>query len=341
MEDVKRRNISMEDDEPQRGKNLNNVFDEKNYLDVKLSKDEDEKSIIFRILPFDSTLKPFKIIHMHTIKVPKEIAPEGDGWKSYVCLKNTSDIDHDKFGYKCPFCEENKKAYDKKVEADKAHDAETSEKWKAISLANKAQEVAIVRGIQRGKESEGPKFWKFSVRSDKKDPMNMIKELNKTREMESIDIAKEENNGVLPEGFVPENILDLYEGKDLKITIKAVYDKEGRRTKKTSISITDYGKNKPVTTDYDQLDKWIDDPKHWSSVFVPKPYDYTSLLIKGEIPFFDKEQNKWVSKSSKTEEQAKRIQNRNNEEEAFDTKIKQSENKVLDESDNEVEELPF
>lgn len=68
--------------------NFNQVaFDTKNYLNVRLDKGETEKTIKIRLLPFPDTKTPFLHIHMHTLRVPKEIS--ASGWKSYVCLEKT------------------------------------------------------------------------------------------------------------------------------------------------------------------------------------------------------------------------------------------------------------
>jgi len=267
-------------------------FDEKNYLNVKLKEGEDSKTLRIRLLPIEENGTPWKIIYMHTVKVPNEISK--NGWKSYVCLKKTDEIDHNHFGDKCPFCEMNHLAY---VEMTKAISDVERERWKKISLENNAKPVCVCRCIERGKEDEGPKFWKFTVRDDGKDPKNVITELYKSRRDDSIEDAKLENNGTLPEDFVPTNIMDVFEGRDLKVTINRVYDKEGRPTNKTSISIVDYEKSRPLGTE-EQIEKWLTDSKKWSDVFVVKPYDYLDVIVNGEIPFYSKPKGKWVAKST-------------------------------------------
>ena len=345
MDETKRRVLVDEDDE-NTGKGTTRVsnFDTKNYLNVKLADNEDQKELKIRLLPFDSTATtPFKKIYMHTIRVPKEISQ--NEWKSYVCLRRTEDIDHEVLGNKCPFCEKNHDAYEKKVECDNIKDEVNAKRWKDISIANAPKEVCVVRCIERGAESDGPKFWKFNLRSDKDDVMWKIKDLAKSREKESIDIAKDENNGVLPEGFVPDNILDLYEGKDLIVTIKAVYDTNGKRTNKTTISIRDYGNKKPVTTDEALLDKWIDDPKKWSDVFVAKPYEYLAIILDGKMPFFDKEKGIWRPKDEKDNEKEENKKKSNAAAAELDKQIKENLNQTTPQAptkpDNDDEALPF
>lgn len=261
------------------------VFDEKNYLNIRLDGNQTSKELKIRLLPIDSTSQtPFKKIHLHTLKVPKEISQSG--WKSYICLEKTDGIDNEKYGNKCPFCELNREAYKRFTEET---DPNLKERWKKISLDNMPKEGCIVRCIERGAEEDGPKFWKFNTRRDKGDPKGQIMELYKTRLEESRE-----------EGLDDENILDIKTGKDLKVTISlAAEDKDGKS--RTSVKVVDYGKSKPLSTDDAQILAWINDSKKWSDVFAIKPYDYLKIILDGEIPFFDKGLNKWVTNRDKDE----------------------------------------
>ena len=272
-------------------KNKEKVFDEKNYLNIRLSDNQTSKELKFRLLPIDGESNtPFKKIHVHTVKVPKEVSPSG--WKSYICIEKTEGIDRNIYGSKCPFCEMNREAYKKFSEAT---EPTIKERWKKISLDNIPKEACIVRGIERGAEEDGPKFWKFNIRKDKTDPKGQIMELYKTRLEESRE-----------EGLEDENILDINTGKDLKITISLASD-NNQGENRTSVKIVDYGKNKPLSTDVNQMLEWVNDSKKWSDVFTIKPYDYLSVILEGEIPFYDKTSNKWVKKMDKLNEQENQI----------------------------------
>lgn len=359
-----RKNISPEAMEEEENTSQNysqnvNKFDEKNYLNIKLAKGENSKELKIRLLPVDKdSTSPFQEVHMHSVKVSKEISPNSE-WKTYMCIKKTKDIDHERFGDKCPFCELNHEAYvkyeDAMKEAEKIIDPvakkakETeAERWKTVSKSARSNEGCIIRCIERGHEDEGPKFWKFSLRSDELDPKHLIKSLYATRKQESIEEAMEEY-GVdrkedLPENFIPENILDVETGKDLKVTISRVFDKNKNPTDKTSISITDYGKNKPLSPDPEQMDVWINDEKRWNDVFSVKPYEYLSLIIDGEVPFYDRLTGKWVSKIAKKETDKKEQEKA---EETAEEKIKAAEAKMkamAEEAqpiEDSPEDLPF
>lgn len=343
-----KRNISIDamEDEERVVPQANTTFRKENYLNVRLDKGQNEKEIIFRLLPIDAESNtPFKTIYMHNVTVPKEI--NASGFKAYVCLNKTEDIDHERLGHKCPFCEMQHDAYEKKKEAHAAGDKTEEERWQKISLGMAAKPVCVMRGIERGAEADGPKFLKVWVRDDGKDVKSMIKELARTRKQESIDEALLEY-GVktveeLPEDFEPMNIFDLETGKDLKLTIKRVFNKQGEATDKTSITVMDYGKQKPLSRDEDEMNAWIEDEKVWSDVFVAKGYDYCSLILDGEVPFFDKENKKWIPKMKKKEEEAEEKAEKTAE---ADEKIKQAEKKALAseevedyEENNEAEEV--
>ena len=77
-------------------------FDKKNYLNARLAKDENTKTLTIRLLPFSTDeLTPFKKVSMHTIRVNKELAPSG--WKTFVCPTHNKKDGH-AMGDKCPFC---------------------------------------------------------------------------------------------------------------------------------------------------------------------------------------------------------------------------------------------
>ena len=63
-------------------------FNEKNYLQARLANNETSKTLTIRLLPFSPEGgSPFKKVFMHTVKVNKEVAP--NGWKTFVCLRTT------------------------------------------------------------------------------------------------------------------------------------------------------------------------------------------------------------------------------------------------------------
>lgn len=256
-------------------KNKVGNFDVKNYLNVRLEEGEVEKTITIRLLPMDlETGNPFVLVHVHNVKVPKDLVRPGQKpYKDYICLRKTSDINHDVFGHACPFCEINKNAYEESLNTT---DPVVKKEWQDISIANKSREAVIVRCIERGKEDEGVKFWKFKTRSDKTDPYNQIMKLYQMRKESAEKKGK------------TENILDIYNGRDLNITITA----EGT----SAPQIVDDIDRSPLSESEEQMREWIYDDKKWQDVFTCKPYEYLKLVSEMRIPWYDKDNNIWVDK---------------------------------------------
>lgn len=284
------------------------AFDTKNYLNTKLAEGETEKEVTIRLLPMDlNTGNPFVLTHFHTVKVPKDIF--GVEWKSYLCLKKNKDIDHDKFGNDCPFCELNKKAYELSLEET---DPVKKKSLVELSVANKSTESVIVRCIERGHEEDGVKFWKFNLRNDKTDPYNQIIRLYNRK------LQKSRENGK-PD----ENILDIYNGRDLIITFT-----QGNSA--PQIACDD--EIRPLSSDNEQMKAWIYDSKKWQDVFTPKDYDYLTLVSERKYPWWDKDEKKWIDKAvfdakkkgeqTKSEEKVKEA----------DAKLKSDDTKPMDNS---------
>ena len=250
-------------------------FSLKNYLDTSLGEGETEKTITIRLLPMDiNTGNPFVRIHVHNIQVPKELVkPNQRPFRDFICVRKTADIDHERYGYKCPLCEVNNSAYE---EAKKyANDPVMKKSWTDVSCAHKAKEAVILRCIERGKENEGVKFWKFKLRDDKTDPYNQILRLYQKR--------KEEGE----KAGVEINILDIYNGRDLEITIT-----EGTAAPK----VLDCSISTPLSKDEELMKKWIYDPKKWQEVFTCKDYEYLALVDQMKIPYYDKDKGVWVDR---------------------------------------------
>lgn len=280
-------------------------FDEKNYLNVRLRKDENKKELQIRILPISATEQnPFVHVFLHNVEVPKEMVKEGKPFKSYICLnpRNNPDIDHKTFGDKCPFCEMNEKAYKSSLEA------KTPVEKKALvdlSLSNRAKEAIIVRCIERGKEDEGVKFWKFNLRFDESDPYHKILNLHKKRNEESIKATGK-----------PLNILDLMEGRDLTISVT-----RGNTENQTTIDIYDSSFSTPLSSDPKQAQEWINDSKTWQDVFTTKPYDYLQLILEGKIPWRDRESGKWIDKAIVDAQREENLNAAENDIEAAETSL--------------------
>jgi hypothetical protein len=305
-------------------------FDVKNYLNTRLKKGETKKEIKIRLLPNPSEqgYSPFIKVHTHNLsKLPKEISESG--FKNYICLEK-SNIDHDKFGSKCPFCELQREAYKesvkvvedgnkrvaelekelatttdsnrvselrKEIQITKDTAEEKKKALQTLSLSNAPRETVIMRVIERGNEAEGPKFWKVNVSRRGDDAYSLIKNLAERLYKEG------QENGV------EENLYDSFKGRDIILTISG---SDNAKDNKTSISVTQALSQSPISRDEELMSSWIYDEKKWNDVFGVKPYEYLSIISKGEIPWYDRESGKWVSKQvveTKREEDRQEVEN--------------------------------
>ena len=269
----------------QQPKSKKTQFDTKNYLQAKLSEKETSKTLTIRLLPITpDSGTAFQKVHMHTVRVNKEIS--SNGWKSFVCpTKNKKD--GKLMGDKCPFCDISAKARDLK---NNALDEPTKKKYGDIEFLNRAKDMWIVRCIERGHEEDGVKFWMFPDNRQGKGVHDQIMGLAEVRR----ESAKAKGNDY--------SIFDLNNGLDLVIKLNKGSDG------KTAIQILDGGFPCPLTEDYELGEKWINDDKKWYEVYTVKPYDYMSIVAEGGVPVFSKEEKKYIDKleADKIKEEANR-----------------------------------
>lgn len=321
------------------------VFDPKIYLNVKLAEDEDTREVRIRILPASPTTKKISTdIHIHSMKVPTEVAKSG--FKAFTCL-NDQHIDEtmrDSRG--CPFCN----AFDAyKAEAMKLKDADgnisNSIQWKALwkeAYKYQPKTAHIVRVIDRDNESEGVKFWRFNEWDNGKGCYDYLKdiykeynenaakkafrnEFKKSATKEELENYMRDEYGRIKEFY---NVFDLYEGHDIKLTLT-----RGEKTKdRTEIKIMADLEETPLSDNETQIDAWINDVKTWNDAYVVKNYDFMEVILNGGIPVYDKNLGKFVSKEEKEENDIQA------EQEAAEEIRKGAKTAIEDDSD---EDLPF
>ena len=253
-------------------------FNKKNYLQARLSSDENKKSLTIRLLPFSPEGgSPFKKVFIHTVKVNKELSP--GGWRTFVCPTHNEGK-----GDKCPFCEVSAEAKNLR------HNAQTEiekKRFGEIEFMNRAKAAWIVRCIERGHEEDGAKFWLFNDSAKKDGVYDKI-----------MNIYDERKKAAEKKGKT-SNIFDLNEGKDLIINLSR------DTNNKTVIKVVDDEDKTPLSESYEEGMAWINDPKKWDEVYTVKPYEYMKIVVKGGIPVFDKEKNKYVDSAAKAEEDKK------------------------------------
>lgn len=270
---------SMENTQKVSGKK--NDFDAKNYLDTKLADGENERTITVRILPVSSEDGNFRIaVKTHNLKVSRRVA--NSGFKSFLCLDDPQVPNYDP-SVKCPICAKAQYYFDE-AKKYRETDKEKSKKlfMKACSLKNKV--TYIVRVIERGKENEGVKFWRFNENTQGKGIYDSL-----------IALYKQRKNDMAEEGIENYNIFDLDEGRDIVLNLKRTERADGQEG--VAIQINDKSINKPLTNDVDLGNSWINDVKKWYNAYTAKTPEYLSIIAEDKIPYFDKSVGSFVAKT--------------------------------------------
>lgn len=283
-------------DKPQKIAQKKNDFDAKNYLDTKLADGQNERTITVRILPVSNEDGNFRIaVKTHNLKVNRRIAQSG--FKSFLCLDDPQVPNYNP-SIRCPICEKSK-YYFEEAKKCRETDKEKSKKlfMKACSLKNKV--TYIVRVIERGKESEGVKFWRFNENTQGKGIYDSL-----------IALYKQRKNDMAEEGIENYNIFDLDNGRDIVLNLTRTERSDGQEG--VAIQITDKSINKPLTNDIELGNAWINDVKKWYNAYTVKSPEYLSIIADDMIPYFDRAQEKFVPKTEQDFLDAEKRKNETN-----------------------------
>lgn len=225
------------------------TFDLANYFTTYLKDGVDNKMMKIRILPTKGRT-PFEEVYVHSAKL------EGKNRK-FVCPSHTS-------GAPCAFCD----AKELLLATGEKEDADLAKTYNARLMY-------IVKVIDREKESEGPKFWRF--------PKNFKKEGILDKIMATVKM-------------LGNDITDPEKGRDLVLNVVRVKSPRGDSYPTVnSIQATD---STPLTTDEVLKAEWLADTKGWSSVYTVKGYDYLEIVVRGGTPVYDKKLEKFVDKDT-------------------------------------------
>jgi hypothetical protein len=168
----------------------------------------------------------------------------------------------------CPFCEAR--------EILLATGEKTDEE---LAKTYKPRLMYIVKVIDRENEADGPKFWRFPINYKKDGIMDKV--------MATVRM-------------VNEDITNPETGRDLVLNIVRVKNPRGG-TYPAVNSVQAMDKT-PLSSDADLAAKWIANEKTWRDVYSVKDYDYLKIIVNGEVPAWNKKLEKFVAKSSLTEE---------------------------------------
>ena len=254
----------------QRLKNGNVGFDEKHYLNTRLTKSEDKKEIVIRLLPFsENEPTPFKKVHVHSVRVLNDKGEKQ--WKKFLCPVKMN------VGDKCPFCEIANKA--RKMKFDTPDEALKKE-YNDVEYINMAKDYWIVRCIDRAHEEDGVKFWRFPDARNGEGIYDKIYALFEAKRSRGVEI------------------FDIYKGKDLIISVSKTIS-GGKE--KLNYQIQDDETIKPLADTEEQMEKWVCDPMKLEDVYSFRDYDYLSILADGDYPVWNKDMGKWIPKTKSEE----------------------------------------
>ena len=217
------------------------------YFTTALQDGENQGEKSIRILPNqDDPTKWYKVGYFHNVKIGKRYTklydPAQDNEPSplndaYKYLMGTGDSD----------------------------DRKTANTYRS-------RQYFIVRCIERGKEHEGVKFWRFPAVQDGSGVMDKIAPLVK-------------KYGAFWNPF---------EGYD--ITISITRDKSRDKVGYSKVSSIIPDRESKLNDDENQAIQILEDPMVWTDVFRKKSNDYLLLVAEGSEPMWDAELKKFVGK---------------------------------------------
>ena len=142
-----------------------------------------------------------------------------------------------------------------------------------LAIQYKSRQFFIVRVIERGKEHEGVKFWRFPAVLDGSGIMDKIAPLVK-------------KYGAFWNPF---------EGFDL--TISMIRDKsKDSKVGFTKVASIIPDRESKLSDDENQAVEWLGDPMAWTDVFKKKSVEYLNIVAEGSEPIWDAEQKCFIAK---------------------------------------------
>jgi hypothetical protein len=217
----------------------------KKYFAAILKDNEKQGQKRIRILPTPDGSSPFKEVWFH------EIFIDGKWQKFYDPAKNDNE--------RSPLSE----VYDELMSTGKDSDKELAKQYKP-------RKFYIVKVIDRDREEDGVKFWRFKHNYKQEGIFDKIIPIYKAKG----DVADSEKGRDL--------ILELTKAKTPK---GAFY---------TVIQTVMYDDPTSVHEDEDTMNGWISDELTWEDVYSKKPLEYLESIARGETPRWDSDAGKYA-----------------------------------------------
>jgi hypothetical protein len=226
------------------------------YFAVRLEDGDNDGESTIRLMPPKEGVHPivkegdtpFDEGHWHSVKV-------GGKWRKIYCRKHND-------GEHCPLCEVSADLFKSWKETGNKSD-------KDLATQYSAKKFYLARVIDRSKEDDGVKFWRFTHNYKGEGILDKI----------------------IPLFTKKGDITDPREGRDINIIMGR--DNKGY-TKVTSILSEDPG----VLTDPKgtKAKEWMTEETSWKDIYKAQPLEYVQLIADGETPAWDKNLNKFIAK---------------------------------------------
>jgi len=217
----------------------------KKYFAAILTKDETQGQRRVRILPTTDGSSPFKEVWFHELYI------DGKWQKFYDPGKNDNE--------RSPLNE----VYDELMSTGKDSDKELARQYRP-------RKFYIVKVIDRDKEQDGPKFWRFKHNYKQEGIFDKI-----------IPIYKAKGD-----------VADPDKGRDLILELTKAKTPKGAYY--TVIQTVMYDDPEPIHQDADTMDSWVNDELTWEDVYSKKPIEYLEALARGETPRWDSDAGKYI-----------------------------------------------
>jgi hypothetical protein len=218
----------------------------KRYFSTNLEKGKTIGEKIFRLLPPKAGKSPFEEVWFHELKVD-------DQWKKLYCPKKNHTGE-------CPLCE-----------IEKASMASGTKEDKDIASNYRARKFYITKGIERGKEEDGPKFWRFRFNFKKQGILDKL-----------IPVFT-----YIPTG----DITSPEKGWDMKI---AIGKDEKDYTVVTSIMPAP---ESVLSDDPEQVKAWLADETEWFDVYSRSSFEFLEIIANDGVPYWDKDTESYIPKT--------------------------------------------
>tara|TARA_R110002020_G_scaffold218331_8_gene426215 strand:+ start:506 stop:1372 length:867 start_codon:yes stop_codon:yes gene_type:complete len=223
----------------------------KQYLSIALQKGTKSGEKTIRILPTQDGSSPFKEVYFHNIQI------QGRWTKLYDPGK---DSEGKPSGERSPL-----------NEVEEALRLAGDAQSKELARSYRSQKFYIVKVIDKDKEEDGVKFWRFKHNWKGDGPIDKI----------------------IPIWQKKGDVTDAKEGRDLILMLQAV-PLPGGRGEYTTVSAVMYEDPSTLSSDETQMKEWMDDERTWKDVYSQKPVEYLEAIAKGLDPIWDSELKKYI-----------------------------------------------